>query len=530
MSTAEPGSFKLPSPLTALRHHLVLIAVTYLVVLGAAYAYISTTERTYTAESVVLVSPVPGNPLTEEAASGSGTQLSVAMETEAGTVTTPAIDALASTLAGRLVPDDGERLNVEVPGGTQTVRISFSSDSPESAQQGAQAFADAYLQYRGDRAEESQSSRLDRLQAQAESADENLRRASTEAAQTEATQNNAATYASQEVQLYADRLAQLNESISTTEVVSTDPGRVLNPAGLPASPDGVRVLWLLVAAGVVGLLLGALAAVLREWRKDLIREESDFEVNGVPIFATVGYARNGSAFFGDGHPANREAYRRLRAGLVANGPRPHVLAVAAVDTSEHASLVASNLSVAMAEAGFSVLVVAADPHDLSVEASFDVRRTPGLSEVVTAGLPPEEAFTTSSGVTILPAGAEPEGSRELYAGPEFRRVVDEVRSEFDYVIVAAAGAGTADGDAVIGAADSVLMVLTSSRTTHARVAAAQDRCARLGITILGAVMVPHVALPRHRQGSTSAEHQDTDEVGDTDVMSRKANDDVDART
>lgn len=518
MNTATPGGSRLPSPLTALRHHQLPIVLTYLVVLGAAWAYISSVTPTYTSEAVVLVSPVPGNPLTAEAASASGAQLSVAMETEAGIVTTPAIAELASTAAGRVVPDEGEQLRVEVPSGTQTVRISFSSESREAAQTGAQAFAEAYLGYRGDRAEASQSTRLDRLQAQAESADENLRRAISEAGE-----GDTVTYASQEVQLYADRLAQLNESISTTEVVSTDPGVVLNPAELPEGPDGVRVLWILLAAMIIGILLGALLAVLREWRKDLVRENEAFDVHGVPIFAKVSPAAGGVAFFGEGHPTNREAYRRLRAGVVANGPRPHVLGVAAVDSAEHASVVASNLAVALAEAGFSVLVIAADPHDLGVESSFDIPSAPGLSEVVSLQLPPRDAFVTVSDVTILPAGADPEGARELYAGPAFRQVVDEVRHEFDYVLIAAAGAGSADGDAVTAAADSVLMVLTASRTTHARVAAALDRLARLDITTIGAVLAPRPTVSRHRR-----EGADGGNAGAT-VTSAPTPDDVDAR-
>lgn len=519
MNTAAPGGHGLPSPLTALRHHLLPIALTYLVVLGAAWAYISSVTPAYTSKAVVLVSPVPGNPLTADAAGASGAQLSVAMETEAGIVTTPAVADLASTTAGRVVPDEGERLSVEVPGGTQTVRISFSSESREDAQAGAQAFADAYLAYRGDRAEASQSTRLDRLQAQAESADENLRRAIDEAGE-----GDTVTYASQEVQLYADRLAQLNESISTTEVVSTDPGAVLNPADTPEGPDGVRALWILLAAMFVGLLLGVLFAVLREWRKDLVRESEAFDVQGVPIFAKVSPVAGGAAFFGEGHPTNREAYRRLRASVVANGPRPHVLSVAAVDPAEHASVVASNLSVAFAEAGFSVLVIAADPHDLGVENSFDIPSAPGLSEIVSRQLPPRDAFVSVSGVTVLPAGADPEGARELYAGPTFRQVVDDVRHEFDYILIAAAGAGSADGDAVISAADSVLMVLTASRTTHASVAAALDRLARLDIRTLGAVLAPRPTVFRNRRHSVGAD------PAVRAVSSAPAHDDVDARS
>ncbi|CAN5462010.1 hypothetical protein BH23ACT6_BH23ACT6_05730 [soil metagenome] len=528
MDTASSGSFGLPSLLTALRHQWVPIVVVFLLTLSLGWAYTEIVKPTYTAEATTLVSPVPGNPLTAEAASASGAQLSVAMETEAGLVTTPAIAEIASTSAGRVLPGSGESLRVDVPAGTQTVQVRFSSGSPERAQEGAQSFADAYLQYRGDRAEESQTARLDSLQAQAENADENLRRAVSEASE-----SDSATFASQEVQLYADRLAQVNESISATEVVSTDPGRVLNPARTPESADGVRPLWILIGSGILGLVLGGLVAILREWRADLIRENEAADVHGVPIFAKITPVAGGSAFFGAGNDANREEYRRLRAGVVANGPRPHVVGVAAVDAAEHASVVTANLAAALAEAGFSVLAVAADPFDSGVESSFGVPVAPGLSDVITGDRPTHEAFRAAEGVTVLATGSDPESARETYAGPAFRQMVDQVRQEFDYVVLAAAGAGSADGDAVIGAADSVLLVLSSSRTTHARVAAALDRFRRLGISTLGAVLAPDVALGRHRRESTG-DAEPTRKEGQRSESEKtsspdRAIDDVDAR-
>ncbi|MGB3684196.1 MAG: Wzz/FepE/Etk N-terminal domain-containing protein, partial [Ornithinimicrobium sp.] len=97
MDTASSGSFGLPSLLTAMRHHLLPIVLVFLFVLSLGWAYTEIAKPTYTAEATTLVSPVPGNPLTAEAASASGAQLSVAMETEAGLVTTPAIAEIAST-------------------------------------------------------------------------------------------------------------------------------------------------------------------------------------------------------------------------------------------------------------------------------------------------------------------------------------------------------------------------------------------------------------------------------------------------
>ena len=54
-------------------------------------------------------------------------------------------------------------------------------------------------------------------------------------------------------------------------------------------------------------------------------------------------------------------------------------------------------------------------------------------------------------------------------------VVDVLKESYDYVIVNAASTGTADGDAAVSVANSVLLAVISSQTTHNQVAAALDR-------------------------------------------------------
>ena len=474
---------RLSSLRQVVRHHWPLVALC--LVGGAAVAglYSTTVEPSYTSTAQILLYPAPGNSLTPEAASGSGLQLTTAMETESGIVQTPEVSEYASNELGREVPGAGERLSVDVPGGTQVVEIAFTSTTPERATQGAQAMSEAFLAYRSDRAEISQERLLENLRSQASTADENLRRATSDAAQ-----GPSDSYAVQEVQLFTDRLAQLNDSISVAEVVSTDPGRIINPADTPSGSNELPAWALTVAGAVLGALGGLVLALLREWRRDLVREDEQTDVSGVPVFATLPWNELGLVVGHDLDPPSHEAYRRLRAGVVANGPRPHVLAVAAVDAQSRSSVAAANLAVVLSEARYSVLVISADPDDRGIESILNVPSSPGLSELVHDQLDIRKVLVVSEGVAVLPGGAQPETVRELYAGPVFQQVVDSLRESYDYIILGAAGAGTGDGDAVIGVADSVLLTVTSSQTTHGQVEAALDRFGRLGIHPLGAVM------------------------------------------
>lgn len=491
-----PGD--LPPLLSSLRHQWRAVLLSVLVISGLANLWVLQTPLRYTAEAAILLSPVPGNPLAPASATAGAAQLEVAMQTEAGIVRSPGIEETVTQQLGRPAPGNGEQLLVGVPPGTQLIEIAFTSRSAVDASNGAQAYAEQYLDFRQDRAVATQELQLDRFRNQAQTADENLRRASAEAS------DETAGYASQEVQLYADRLSQINESISTNEVVSTDPGRIITPAEPPAVADGVPGIFVVMAGPLVGLLVGMVLALMLEWRRGLVRERGDLEVAGVPVFAHLPGRRASGLGTGDGDgEALREAFRRLRAGVIANAPRPHVLAVAGVEVHEHTGNVTANLAMALAQARFSVLVIACDPRDRSVERLYHVEEGPGLTDVLEGRTRIDECLVRTHNLTILTSGADSDEVREMYAGPEFRRVIDEVRGDYDYVLLDAAGAGTADGDAVLSASDSTLLVLAMSRTTQGQVRTAVHRFDRLGVTVAGSVAAPSTAGRRHgpREGS-----------------------------
>ena len=493
MSDGSQVSRGMPSLWTSIRHHLWALLLITALVLGLGAAYLATKSESYTSTASILLSPAPGNPLTVDTASGSTIQLTVAMQTEAELVRAPTIREMVADTLGRVAPQETEVLSVTVPSNTQMLDISFTSDDPQVAQEAADAFAQGYLDYRAGRAEQNQESRISALQEQLAEADESLRRAAADAAEA-----GALSYASREVDLLVDRIARLSNNLSLAESVSTSPGSVLNPAEVPERSDGLPNVVLLLALGFMGLLFGVLATMLLEWRRDLIRDSDEPENLGVPVFASIAGPAGTSALAPDADEAAHEAFRQLRAGVIANGARPHVLAVTALDLDGSAA-VATNVAIVLAEARFSVLLVAADPRDHGVEDLLGLEPRRGLSEAVRSMAPVREVLVEERGVHVLTTGLEPFWVSDLGAGPEFRALVQEWRSEFDYVVLSAAPTGTADGDAVVSVADSVLLVLRAQTTTRARLLAALERFRRLRIDTMGAVKVSGRGRPSGRK-------------------------------
>ena len=508
---------KLPTLREVLKHQIALVIATMVVILGLAVLYVIASPATYTSSSVVLLGPAPGNPLTPEVASGNVSQLTVALETEARLVPTPAVVAAASEIAGEELPHSSQVLTVAVQSNTQMLEIEYAANTPEKAQAGAQAFADGYLEVRANRADATQAAQIERIRQQIEASDADLQQAIAEAAGEEG------THAAQQVPLYADRLAQLGNALSAAETVSTDPGTVISSAELPEGSDDLPAWMVLTGAALMALVIGLGLGFVREWRKDLIRGADQWDDRGIAVLATLPPSADNPVVL---DRQAYECYRQLRTAVLANAPKPFVVGVADIGADRgnadggasvggggggggagasgaeagdnisdaRAAHVATNLAIVLTEARFSVLLIIANSASERIEKLLDAgadtadAATAGLAEVIFEGLPVERALVHTHGLTLLGMGASASSRSDLTATPEFRSTVSELHGQFDYVVVATSSSASAQGEAALLAVDAALLVLDPGSTTHALLDATLARSERLSIRRLGAVL------------------------------------------
>lgn len=475
----------LPALGPILKYRWISIVLCLVAALAIAGVYATTVTRTYTASSTVLLNPLQASPLTPEAANGSGAQLNVVLQTEAQVVSSPAIAEVASEELGRVVPAGGESVEAQVPVGTQMVKISFTSGSPASAAEGAQAFADGFLAYREGRATASQVTTSGALETQAETTEKALQEALAEAED-----DGVNSFASRQADLYSDRLLLLSNNIGSTASLGTDPGRVVNPAIAPDSSNQLTALPLLLAGGLLGLIAGLLLAWYREWRSDVVRPDATLSIGGIPVLA--GIPASGSDGDSANNPAWREANRRMRAGILASAPCPNTIAVASMLDSGEGPTVALRVATGLAEANHSVVLVCADPSDTAIEDQLEIpRNVVGLSDVLKAGGSGDldAVILVHENLAVVPSGRAAQESPELLADRGFKSVLGDLLARYDYVVVSSAGANTPNGLSTISVVDSMVLVVVEGRTTRGQVAETAMTFAQLGVNALGVVRV-----------------------------------------
>jgi capsular polysaccharide biosynthesis protein len=299
--------------LALLKRRWLVVAICIGVGLALGYGYLAVADKTYVSSAKVLVVRTSTDPVAE----GSRTTESVNLDTEAQLVKSVPVATLAEEeLDTELSPIQlARRVTVIVPPNTTVLEISFAASSPERARAGAQAFAEAYLEYRQSAAETAIGAQIDALRGEIERTSDQLSDLNVQLAEEDSAVVRAALLAERDS--LSSRLTALNGQLSPLRGAVVSPGRIIVDAQTPANPRDPNPMLVLPSALFLGLIAGFAFAL---WR-----ERADKRIHSVPdidrLFGMTPLAEL-TATVGSGTGPNSIHYdvRALYHSLRANGP------------------------------------------------------------------------------------------------------------------------------------------------------------------------------------------------------------------
>lgn len=189
-------------------------------------------------------------------------------------------------------------------------------------------------------------------------------------------------------------------------------------------------------------------------------------------------------------PASREQYRRVAATLhhahASTGLR--VVMIASAVPGEGKTLTAANLALTLSESyQRSVLLIDADLRRPSLHSIFKIDGSPGLSEGL---MGTDERKMPLHQVTpllsVLPAGRPSADPMAALTSPRMRRLVDEARESFAWVIIDTPPIGLLpDANLLATMVDGTILVVQAGVTPFELVKKAADA---IGDNMLGVVL------------------------------------------
>lgn len=495
----QPAAPDLREYLAILRYRKwTILLVTVLVVASALFFSFQQTP-TYESETRVLVRPSP--PAVGVA------PLPVNLETERALVDSTAVASLVQEdlqlrrSADSLLGD----LEVTVETNTEILAIRFSDPDPIRAQRLAQGFAQGYISFRRQQAEEAFRTQSGVIEDQITDVERQVVAIEEQIGATEDPEEEGALSAQRDSLIARlGVLQQQMETLRTTLATQGAGGEIVQPATIPdspARPDYVRNGALALA---VGLVLGVGLAFLRERLDEGLASREDLEAQiGAPVLATIPRAKDKrsrrdrsrsddlvSVTAPMSGPA--EAYRALRTNVqfLARDGDFKVIGVVSPAAGEGKTTTAANLAASLGRAGKRVVVVSADLRKPRLHRCFGLSSEPGITDVLKgADLPESLQRPRADNVRLLASGPLPDNPGELLGSEGMERLLKELRSFSDLVILDTPPLlAVSDGVSLASRCDGVLVVADARSSTRGALAHAREQLEQVGATIVGGVL------------------------------------------
>jgi len=481
-----------------LRRRKITIALTTLVVVGAALAYSYLQTPIYEATAEVLVRPRSSEQLLTPAQNQSATDAQRAIDTEIKVLESRTVeDAVRKKL------DRVPRVSASAAGETDVISVRTRNANARRAARDANTYARTYIDVRRSQSvedflgagQEVQGKVVD-LQHQIDALPPNP----LPPAQPDA--NVAAQRSSLESQqsYYRQQLDQLQVA---AQISQTGGGQLVTTAVTPGTPVEPNTSRNGVLALALGLLLGVGLAFLRDYLDDSIRTKEDLEraSGGLPVIGlipAVGAWRNHKAPYlvtlSKGTSPAAEAYRALRTSVQFLGlDRPiRCLQITSPTKEEGKTTTLANLAITLAQAGQRVVLLDCDLRRPRMHQFFDLSNEAGFTSVLLGTHPLVDALQPvkdNPSLAVLASGPPPPDPSELLSSQRTREVIDALRSRCDLVLIDSPPVLPVTDPLVLSAfVDATLLVVAADETSKRALHRSVELLTQVDAPLVGTVL------------------------------------------
>lgn len=247
---------------------------------------------------------------------------------------------------------------------------------------------------------------------------------------------------------------------------------VVQKAQTPTSQSSPNIPLYLAVGLIFGIIVGVGVALLRDILNTKVDSTDDVrELTHASSLGTVPQATilDDSRPVIVAQPAGSEAeeFRRIRTNLsflttTATQGHGRLLVISSTNPSEGKTTVSSNVAVALAEEGKSVLLIDADLRHPSVAHKLGIEGHVGLSHVLSRQASPADVIQKywKPNLHIMPAGKRPANASILLNSDLMKEMVEQALTQYDYVIIDTAPVSVANDATVFGRMAGGLVLVT----------------------------------------------------------------------
>lgn len=288
-----------------------------------------------------------------------------------------------------------------------------------------------------------------------------------------------------------------SELLSSAQRNAVNRITVLEPAALPRQPIPSDLGLNIALAALMGIVIGASGAYVIEFFDDSVKNvESAKRQLGLPVLAGIPADRNKNSLVMGTQLRTpvTEAYRELRTNLylLAQDVESVCLLMSSPTPNDGKSRTTSNLGIALAQAGKTVIIVDADLHRPRQHEHFTLSNRAGLStalmdsSVDVAGLLQKTGYP---GLSVLTSGPLPGRAAELLSSNRMGAVMRDLGARADVVLMDSPPAlALVDATVLSMHADAVVLILRAGKTRRSSARKVLEMFGQVDAPVAGCVL------------------------------------------
>ncbi len=301
-----------------------------------------------------------------------------------------------------------------------------------------------------------------------------------------------------ELQATASTITQLQLYSELAQAGTASVTQVAAPA---IAPSNAPISRNLVLGGVIGLIMGAAAALLVENLDRSIKSSED--ISGVPVLGSI--PRPGRDMAGVDlslatmnytGSAVAEGYQKVRTALefALLGRKITSLLITSPDQAEGKTTTSANLAWAMSAVDHRVVLADVDFRRPRIHDVFGCPPEPGLSDNLLHGTPLNKLALRvddeRSNMVIIPTGAQPPSPGDFVASPAFSGLLRNLEAEADLVILDSPPVlPVSDALSIARQVDGVIIAARAGKTSSSDLNKAVENLRAVGADVLGVCLI-----------------------------------------
>ncbi len=269
-------------------------------------------------------------------------------------------------------------------------------------------------------------------------------------------------------------LLQRREETAMTLANAEPRSQIIDEAYSLSQPKGLKKRVLLLLAVLGGMLLAPIIIYLIRITRNKFSTKDELEgLTKIPVLGEVCTSRSGETLVvkPGGSSSISELFRLIRTNLnfVINDKNDKVVLMTSTKSGEGKSFVSINLASSLALLGKKVVLVGMDIRAPKLSDYLDIHSRYGLTEYLShSELTLNEIIVRDplvEGMDIILAGPVPPNPSELLLTDRVDQMFDELRKEYDYVIIDSAPVGmVSDSFALARVSDATIYVCRANYT------------------------------------------------------------------